>query len=135
MTATLTASWRRVRSTPWWAVGLACALAAGAALRLAWGLDIEYKADEAWTFEHAHLLVRGAPWPWLGMPTSVGLPNPGLSLWVFAALDALFAVQAPPDLARAVQLVNVAALVLLCGFALRRVAAAEREPWLWAAAL
>src|SRR5262249_44475725 len=46
-----------------------------------------------------------------------------------------FGVQTPPDLARAVQLVNVAALVLLCACALRLVPAEEREPWLWAAAL
>ncbi len=135
MFATLPAPFQRLRAAPWWAVGLACALAVGAALRLAWGLDIEYKADEAWTFEHALRLLHGAPWPSLGMPSSVGLPNPGLSLWVFAVLDALFAVQSPPDLARAVQLLNVVALVLLCAVVLRWLPAAEREPWLWAAAL
>ena len=53
MTAILVAQLQRVRSLPWWALGLACALVVGAALRLVWGLDIEYKADEVWTFAHA----------------------------------------------------------------------------------
>jgi 4-amino-4-deoxy-L-arabinose transferase-like glycosyltransferase len=135
MNAILSLPMRRMRSLPWWAVGLVCALAAGAFLRLVWGLDIEYKGDEVWTFEHARQLLSGEAWPWLGMPSSVGLPNPGLSLWVFGGLQLLFGAQSPPELARAVQLTNVAALVLLCVLALRLVPAAEREPWLWAVAL
>src|SRR4051794_33689296 len=100
MTAILAVQFQRVRSLPWWAIGLTCALVAGAFLRLIWGLDIEYKADEVWTFEQARQLLTGQEWPCFGMPSSVGLPNPGLSLWVFGALDLLFAVQSPPDLAR-----------------------------------
>jgi hypothetical protein len=116
---------------PWVICGIALALLAGAALRLSWPCDIEYKADEAWTFQHS----RDAELPWLGMPSSVDIPNPGMSLWVFVLLQRLSGAEDPPALARAVQLVNVAALVLLFGFALIHVSTGEREAWLWAAAL
>jgi hypothetical protein len=116
----------------WWTVlGLILVLGAGAALRLIWPTDIEYKADEAWTFQHS----RDDELPWLGMPSSVDIPNPGMSLWVFMLLQRLSRAEDPPALARAVQLVNVAALVLLVVFAFRHVLPPEREAWLWAAAL
>src|ERR1700733_8901336 len=99
-------------------LGLALVLAAGIALRFAYPADIEWKGDEKWTFLHAQLMAAGGPWPSLGMPTSMGAPNPGMSLWVFAGLFALFGVETPPDLARAVQVLNCIALVALAGFAL-----------------
>ena len=116
---------------PWSILGITLALFAGAALRLIWPCDIEYKADEAWTFQHS----RDAELPWIGMPSSVDIPNPGMSLWVFMLLQRVSGAEDPPALARAVQLVNVAALLLLVGFAFRHVPRAEREAWLWAAAL
>jgi hypothetical protein len=112
-------------------LGLVAALVCGAVLRFVWVEDIEYKYDEAWTFERAQAGV----WTWEGMNSSVGLKNPGMSLWVFIVLDKLFACQDPTDLARAVQCLNVAALVALVWFAYRVVPTGEREPWLWAAAL
>jgi 4-amino-4-deoxy-L-arabinose transferase-like glycosyltransferase len=111
--------------------GIVLALLAGASLRLIWPEDIEYKADEAWTFEHS----RDAELPWLGMPSSVNIPNPGMSLWVFVLLQRLSSAADPPALARVVQLTNIAALVLLVCFAFRCVPRGEREAWLWAAAL
>src|SRR5262249_25677707 len=124
------------RHMPRWVVlSIAAALACGMLLRLGWGEDIEYKADERWLFEHARALLDGAPWPWIGIPSSMGPPNPGLSLWVFAGLDYLFGVKSPPDLARAVQLLNCAALFALVLFAVTQLSGAARERWLWAAAL
>src|SRR5262245_3442371 len=119
----------------WWACGLAAALVAGAVFRLIWGLDIEYKYDEAWTFERAHNAGRSEPFPAVGMSTSAGFVNPGMSVWVFIGLDRLFGVETPDELARAVQLINVAGLVLLVVFIVRVLPIGEREPWLWAAAL
>ncbi len=116
---------------PWSILGIVLALFAGAGLRLIWAEDIEYKADEAWTFEHS----RDGDLPWLGMPSSVDIPNPGMSVWVFVLLERLSGADDPPALARAVQITNVAALVLLVCFALRHVPRGEREAWLWAAAL
>jgi hypothetical protein len=92
---------------------------------------MEYKADEAWTFEHA----RAGELGWVGMPSSVDVPNPGLSLWVFTGLRRLSGADDPPALVRAVQWANCLALVLLVAFAWRCVARGEREAWLWAAAL
>ena len=122
----------------WRGWGVAAALVAvglGAGLRLVWGNDIEFKLDELWTFDRVQLVGHTEPFPWLGMPTSCGVRHPGGSVWVFLALGKLFGATQPPELARACQLVNVAALVLLLGFALRAVPRAEREVWLWGAAL
>jgi hypothetical protein len=121
----------RTFKLPWPLLGIVFALVAGAGLRLVWPDDIEFKADEAWTFERS----REAGFPWLGMPSSVDIPNPGMSLWVFTLLQRVSGATDPPALARAVQLTNVAALVLLVCFAFRHVPRGEREPWLWAAAL
>src|SRR6185437_14780114 len=120
-----------IQRRPWPVLGLILALIAGAGLRLVWPQDIEYKADEAWTFEHS----RDGDLPWLGMPSSVDIPNPGMSLWVFVGLQRLSGAEDPPALARAVQCINIAALVLLAVFAFRHVPREEREPWLWAVAL
>lgn len=119
------------RRLPWPLLGVFLALAVGASLRLIWPNDIEYKADEAWTYEHS----REGDLPWIGMPSSVDIPNPGMSLWVFTLLQRLSGAENPPELARAVQITNILALVLLVGFAWRHVPRGEREPWLWAAAL
>jgi hypothetical protein len=114
-------------------VGLA--LLIGCILRLVWAEDMEYKADEAWTFERARAANCLRDVPWLGMNSSVDVPNPGMSLWVFIGLEQLSGAQDPPHLVRAVQLANCLALVLLAVFACRVVPAGEREVWLWAAAL
>jgi hypothetical protein len=116
-------------------LGLALALAVGIALRFIHPMDIEWKDDERWIFSHAQLMVAGGQWPWLGMATSMGPPFPGMSLWVFAGLFAVFGVTTPPDLARAVQSFNAAALVAFVTFALVAVPKERREYWLWAAAL
>src|SRR5262249_45948499 len=116
-------------------IGLVLALAAGAVLRLVWGADIEYKADEAWTFRRTQEGGRTEPFPGLGNPTSPGFRNRGLSVWIFLALGKLFAATDPVSLARAVQGLNITALLLLVGFILCFVPRGEREPWLWAAAL
>jgi hypothetical protein len=116
-------------------LGLALAVAAGIALRFAYPTDIEWKWDEKWTFEQAQQMVVGGAWPWFGMPSSVNLPNPGLSLWVFAGLSALFHVKTPPELAQAVQSLNAAALVAFVIFVFAAIPKDRREPWLWAAAM
>lgn len=114
---------------------IALAIAAGIALRLAYPGDIEWKLDERFTFDHARALAGGGAWEWLGMPTSLGPPNPGLSLWAFAALAGLFGAESPPALARVVQSFNGAALVAFAAFAWKAVPAQRREAWLWGAAL
>jgi hypothetical protein len=106
-------------------------LAAGAALRLAWPTDMEFKGDEQYVFARTQL---GA-WPSLGMPSSVGVPNPSMSVWAFVLLARAFGVTTPIGLAFAVMGMNVAALALLFTFAMTIVDESERERWLWALAL
>jgi hypothetical protein len=110
-------------------------LVVGALLRLAWGRDIEFKHDESFMFERAMNAGISEPFPWVGMPSGVGTPNPGLSIWLFVGLARLFNIVTPPGLARAVQLSNVIALALAMIFALRLVERRERQWWLWAIAL
>jgi hypothetical protein len=125
------------RSGRWrlWSVGLAAALLLGAAFRLIWVDDIEYKEDEAWMFARAQEVCRTGELPVVGQPSSVHLCTPGMSVWVFALLNRLTGARVPTDLARGVQLCNVLALVLVVAFAWRAVPAAEREAWRWAAAM
>ncbi len=126
---------RRERSTASAAAWLALALviAVGGALRLVWLDDIEYKADEAWTYRHAQAAGRSEPFSWVGMPSSAGPENPGMSLWVFVPLA--WASDSPIGLARGVAWLSIGSILLLIGFAAGCVPASERERWLWAAAL
>ncbi|MGH6958416.1 MAG: hypothetical protein ACREEW_17260 [Caulobacteraceae bacterium] len=117
------------------AAGVVLALAVGAALRLCLPLDIEWKGDERWTWVHALSMIAGGAWPPIGMQSSAGAPNPGLSLWVFAGLIELFHAKTPPELARAVQTLNVAALLAFAAFALVAVPRPRRAVWFWALAL
>lgn len=110
-------------------------LAVGALLRLSWGQDIEFKHDESFMFERAMHAGISEPFPWIGMPSGVGTPNPGLSIWLFVGLARLFGIGTPPGLARAVQITNVAALTLAMVLALRYLGDGERRWWLWAIAL
>jgi hypothetical protein len=111
------------------------AVAAGFVLRLSYPLDIEFKADERWTFEQVGAALTGGSWLWSGMPMSIGGLNPGASLWVFIPLGRLFGADTPPQLARGVQYMNCGALIALVLFALRSVREDDRDPWFWAAAL
>src|SRR3954452_9971203 len=114
---------------------IAFALVAGAALRLVWLSDMEYKTDEMYMFERLMRVGVSEPWPWLGVPSGVYIRNPGMSVWVFLALGKLAGAADPVALCRAVALLNVAALGALLWLSLRVVKPSEREPWLWALAL
>jgi hypothetical protein len=118
-----------------WAAGLVSALVSGAALRLLFVDDIEYKRDELWTYHNAQEVAKGTAIPWTGMATSMRFRNPGMSLWIFAAITKVCAINDPRELARAVQILSILAIGILVFFAWRIVPEAEREPWLWATAL
>jgi 4-amino-4-deoxy-L-arabinose transferase-like glycosyltransferase len=115
-------------------VFFAVALIVGAVLRLANAGDMEYKADEAWTFEASQRIGHAEPWPAVGMTSSVGAKNPGMSVWVFVALARIAHVHTPVGLGRAVMGLNVLALLLLFLFTVTAVPPREREAWLWAGA-
>lgn len=114
-------------------LALAAVLAAGVVLRLLWLDDIEYKADEAWTWQHASAAGQSEPVPWVGMPTSAGPENPGMSLWVFMPLAWLS--DSPVGMARGVAWLSIASIAVWLWFAFRLIPSGEREMWLWGAAL
>jgi hypothetical protein len=108
------------------------AVLCGCWLRLAWPLEIEYKADEVYMFEHSQRIGMSEPWPVLGMRSGAGgVRNPGLSVWFFAGLARLTGATTPVELSRAVQGLNCLALGALALFA-RRFTGDERRAWLWA---
>ena len=106
----------------------------GSVLRVAWPLDMEWKFDEKWMFAKALAIASGREaWPWIGMPSGVGLQNPGLSIWPFALLAYVF--PEPVAMTQAVQWINVLGL---WGFALwvkRTWSAQHQALGLWGIAL
>ncbi len=126
--------WFQHQCRKYWPIALLAALVVGGILRLVYGNDIEYKYDEAWTFENAVAEAKG-DWRWFGMESSTKAPNPGMSVWVFTVLGKLGRVVDPPGLVRTIQILNILALVSLVLFARRLIPSEEREPWYWAAAL
>jgi hypothetical protein len=117
--------------TPAWGWLLAFAVLAGSTLRLLWAEDMEYKYDEAFMFERSQAVGVREPWPAVGMPSGVGLRNPGMSIWIFVGLARVTGAHDPVSLTRAVMVLNVLALAALALFAFRFVRREEREPWLW----
>ncbi len=113
----------------------ALAVLAGALLRNVWIEDMEWKGDEQRMYADALSLARGGAWPWVGMPSGVGTLNPGMGVWVFAALAWLGGLTSPTGLARAVTIANTFALALLAFLAVTRRAEDEPEAWSWAVAL
>jgi hypothetical protein len=114
---------------------LAAALVVGALLRFSYPADIEYKRDEQWMFEKTQAVAMGEPWPSVGMPSSQGVANPGLSVWAFLGLQQLSGAETPVELARAVQAVNVLAILLLLFFIAVAVPEKESLGWYWGTAL
>ena len=109
----------------------------GIALRLTWNEDMEFKGDEHFMFDRSQRIGQDEPWPDLGMPSGVGLRNPGMSIWVFVVLARAFRATTPLGLDRAVVLVNCLAVAFAVWLAARIVPSEgkQREAWLWAAAL
>jgi hypothetical protein len=107
----------------------------GAALRFQRLDEMEYKEDERWTYEHVVGVPARQPWPLVGMRSSIGLPNPALSVLVFIGLAHTVPIESPVDLAARVAALNVAALALVFIFGALLVAPSEREAWWWGGAL
>ncbi len=106
-------------------------LVIGSGLRLLWAADMEWKGDEIWMYETARRVADGQqPWPLLGMTSSTGLQNPGLSAWCFILLAYL--AETPIALVRWVQGLNIAVLWGLFGFFYWQLQGQlERSTWLW----
>lgn len=89
-----------------------------AALRLAAPHEYEFKADEQAMVEMVQHARASGDLPWLGMPTSQGFRNPGLSAWPFVALS-FFSGTTGFGLTQAVRIMNVLAFALALLWALR----------------
>lgn len=118
-----------------WRIFLALCVLLAAALRFGFPSDIEYKADEQYTFAALKSYRADGAVPLLGMESSAGIRNPGLSVWLFLALGWLSGAQNPVQLARVVAALNIIALLVLIWMARRVVPEPDRDAWSWAAAL
>jgi hypothetical protein len=94
-----------------WALGLGAAIAAGVFFRLVWLYDVEYKGDEAWSFSEVKKYWETHTLRTIGMPSSAGLPNAGMSLWVFVAISTILPIVDPLELTRSVQVLNIVAIL------------------------
>jgi 4-amino-4-deoxy-L-arabinose transferase-like glycosyltransferase len=104
-------------------------LIAGGALRLATPHDYEYKADEAAMVALVQEARTTGALPWLGMPTSQGVRNPGMSVWPFVALSYVFGADGY-GLTQGVRWLNVLALAAAVAFALSRMGGSDQPLWL-----
>ena len=134
--------------TPTWVVlAFVVAVVFGVVARLIWVSDMEWKADEKYSVDTSIKILQSGDWPATGMSTSVGLPNPGLSVWAFTPFVAMDSD--PTSVCRGVMILNVVALLGFAAMALRspdspngesgfRVSVRSltgREAWLWGIAL
>jgi hypothetical protein len=130
---------------PRWVVAtLLASLIFGLVVRLIWVEDMEWKADEIYSVEHAQRVLQGGAWPATGMGSSVGLPNPGFSLWAFVPLVAVG--RSPLGVCRLIMLLNTAAMLGFAAWSVSGANAAGRpdsirergaqvETWLWGVGL
>jgi hypothetical protein len=135
-------------SLPLWVLlTVTAALVFGIVARLVWLEDMEWKGDEIYTVETSLRISRTGQWPATGMGTSVGLPNPGLSVWAFTPLVAID--PRPTSVCRQVMVFSVLVMLAFAGMAIwspesagrfagsigSRRSLAPREAWLWGIAL
>jgi hypothetical protein len=118
-----------------WGIGLIAAIAAGIVFRLIWLRDVEFKMDEAGAVYVVREFWSTHQFPWVGIDSSTGLPNPGLNLWLLLAIGGILPTIDPLAMTRAIQFANVMAILGLTWFAQRGIEPREREPWLWSVAL
>jgi hypothetical protein len=117
-----------------WLAFLSLALLMGVILRLSFPGDIEYKNDERYMFEATQKAGNMGSWPLLGMTSGVQVKNPGMSVWIFTVLSSITHASTPPELARAVQFLDILALLGLALFSLRLLPEPEKLSWCWATA-
>lgn len=118
-----------------WNMFILLCLCLGSVFRLIWVQDMEYKGDEAWWFHKSQVIGRTEPIPMRGLISASGVDNPGMSLWIMAALAQGFGLDTPTSFVRAIQVGAILALVVLFLFARQRLSGAERQQWYWGGAL
>lgn len=111
--------------------GLLAVLFIGALLRMVWVGDMEYKEDEQVIAGYSLGTPGYERYPWVGVVSGVGIPNPGMSVWLGEAAGTLFQFKTPIDIARWIQVMSVLALLGLAIFAVRVVPQDQQNAWLW----
>lgn len=86
---------------------LAC-LIVGSVFRLVWIQDMEWKGDEENLFHLSQEVCRTQGYPPVGIPSSKGFANPGLSVWILCAIGSV--AHTPIAMVRWIQAANVIAL-------------------------
>jgi hypothetical protein len=104
-------------------------LIVGSLMRLVWPADMEWKADEIWMYETSARVAAGGEWPPTGIASSVGLKNPGMSVWLFILMAKV--AHSPIAMVLCVQSLNVLALWMLFAFVCFQIPIERRAPWLW----
>ncbi|MGB0562019.1 MAG: hypothetical protein ACPGVO_09465 [Spirulinaceae cyanobacterium] len=106
----------------------------GSILRLIWPADMEWKADEIWMWEHTQQILNGViPMPWVGMRTSLEVPNSVVGTWIFLALAKVSPT--PVRLVQWIQGLNVLTLWGFLAFILFQVRSPACPTWLWGLAI
>jgi hypothetical protein len=106
----------------------------GTLLRVIWPLDMEWKFDEKWMFAKGVAIAQGRDaWPWIGMPSGVGLRNPGLSIWPFALIAHV--ADTPTGMNQVIQWINALGLWALVLWVQRTWPKEQRALGLWGVAL
>ena len=124
-----------MRLSTGWKTFLILSLIAGLFLRTIYVRDMEYKEDERYNYTQSQLIGASEPWPAYGIASGIYVVNPGMSVWVFAALAKVTGARTPTQLERALQLFALLGICLVLIPAFRYVEPYDREPWLWAFAL
>lgn len=111
------------------------ALACGAVLRLIYPRDAVWDPDQVWNFKRGIGTGSTLPWSWLGMMSSGGVPNAGMSVWIFVLLVRALGITNPAQLSRTVAVMSILAIVLIGFWALVQLRGSDQEVWLAAAAI
>lgn len=124
----------QAQATPRWVLILVgIALVFGSVLRLVWLEDMPWHYDQGWLHDRTEFAGRTEPWPMIGIESSLGIMNPGLSVWYIISLGRL--AENPVDRLRVIVVINIAAMFGLLLLIWRMIPASRREPWLWMLAL
>jgi len=105
-------------------------LLVGLLIRLFWVQDMPFEMDQKWTMQRVMNWGVSEPFPWIGMRSSVGVPNPGLSVWGFIGLGALFGSH-PIGVATGVIFLNFFSLLILFIYAFKKTKGLEQNLWMW----
>ncbi len=105
----------------------------GIAIRLVWVGDMEWKDDEKIMYDLARETAHTGGFPAIGMMSGGGVVNPGLSVALFSWISLV--TDGPAGMAKAVQIINVLAILLLLYFMQHNLPSGERKTWYFALAL